>query len=186
MTICGWIKLASPTTATQRFFEFGSGTDKYMCVIPNSGSDMRLVLKCGEVEEVLAAKKVAALSWKHIAVTFSDEKVSFYVDGELAGESSEMHIRPADIQPVMCYLGRGQSPKYDLMKGYLDDFRIYNYPLSQQEIKDIIDEATGVEAIQASSSEEKGQYNLQGVKVGNDYRGIVVKEGKKEFRKPGN
>ena len=186
MTICGWIKLASPTTATQRFFEFGSGTDKYMCVIPNSGSDMRLVLKCGEVEEVLSAKKVAALSWKHIAVTFSDEKVSFYVDGELAGESSEMHIRPADIQPVMCYLGRGQSPKYDLMKGYLDDFRIYNYPLSQQEIKDIIDEATGVEAIQASSAEEKGQYNLQGIKVGNDYRGIVVKEGKKEFRKLGN
>ncbi len=192
LTVCGWFYQRSNQAAWQRLFDFGNGTDQYMFVTPNSGSDMRFVIKNGGDEEIISMKKMSTTRWHHVAVTMSEEKVCVFVDGELMAESSDMKLRPSDIKPVMCYLGRSQFVSDPLFSGYADDFRIYNYPLSGEEIKVLVDEATGIVETRDESfdhstdswqakAQEPGReyYNLSGQKVGNDYRGIVISNGKK-------
>lgn len=44
-------------------------------------------------------------------------------------------------------------------------------------------EATGITSIKTTTIENDVMYNLAGQKVGNDYRGIVIKNGHKFFNK---
>jgi len=181
MTVCGWFYQRSNPTARQRLFDFGNGTDQYMCLTPNSGSDMRFVIKNGDDEEFITMKKMSTAQWHHVAVTLSEEKVSVFVDGALMAESSDIKLRPSDIKPVMCYIGRSQFVSDPLFSGYTDDFRIYNCPLSAEEIKAIYDEPTDLQPVPEDKSEEsagRNSYNLSGQKVRDDYQGIVIRDGK--------
>lgn len=134
MTVCTWIRWRTDS-GWQRIFDFGNGTDHYMFLTPNGYNQMRFVMKNGGDEEVLATGKLAVNTWVHVAVTLSDEAVTLYVNGEQAAQSTDMKIRPIDIRPMMNYIGRSQYVGDPLLKAYVDDFRIYNYALSMEEIQ---------------------------------------------------
>lgn len=183
MTIAMWFK-AGTLSKGMRIFDFGNGTDQYFALIPNSGTDMRLVMKNGENEEVLTTTKYNNMAWHHIAVTLSKDKVILYMDGEAVAESSEMKLRPSDFHPVMCYLGRSQSVDDPLLKAYFDDVRIFNYPLSAGELSAIMSEATSITSLSTANRQQStAVYNLNGVRVGNNYKGIVIQNGKKVLNK---
>lgn len=197
MTICGWFYLKTSSGNWQRLFDFGNGTDQYMFLCPDNGSDMRFVMKNGGDEEILSVKKLGKGRWHHVAVTIGHDKVVLYVDGEAAGESTDMTIRPSDIRPVMCYIGRSQFVADPLFNGYVDDFRIYNYPLTLTEIQDIITVATDIQtmsevgsdgfpstnSVQTKFTNQKKSYDLQGKAIDDNYRGIIIRQGKKELKR---
>lgn len=190
MTLCGWFYMKSVTGNWTRLFDFGNGTDQYMFLTPNNGSEMRFVIKNGGDEQIIPMKKMTTTIWHHVAVVLSDRKVSILIDGNLAAESSDVSIRPSDFRPVMCYVGRSQFSADPLFNGYVDDVRIYNYPLQNEEIKALVDEATAIHALpevsDGESMTESGGYvghNLSGQKVGSDYKGIVIINGKKMLRR---
>ena len=85
-------------------------------------------------EEVLSTTKLATKTWKHVAITIGTEAVTLFVDGEQVAQSTDMKIRPNDIRPMMNYIGRSQYDSDPFLKAYIDDFRIYNYALSKEEI----------------------------------------------------
>jgi hypothetical protein len=147
MTICTWVNLRS-TTAWQRIFDFGNGTENYMFLTPSNGSEMRFVMKNGGDEEILSASKLGTFSWAHIAVSIGDDAVTLYINGEEVAKSTNMTIRPSDIKPVMNYIGRSQFSSDPMIKAYIDDFRVYNYALSQEEIMSITEDlANGIESV---------------------------------------
>jgi hypothetical protein len=51
--------------------------------------------------------------------------------------TSGITIRPGDFKPAFNYIGRSQFASDPMFSGYVDDFRIYNYALSGQEIKSL-------------------------------------------------
>lgn len=139
MTLCTWMRCRS-NTAWQRVFDFGNGTDQYMFLTPNGGGGMRFVMKNGGEEEILATEPAPQNSWIHVAVTLSNEAVVLYLNGEEVARSTTMTIRPSDIRPVMNYIGRSQYSADPMLKAYVDDFRIYNYPLSSLEIQGVMED----------------------------------------------
>ena len=150
MTICCWLK-GSSSGSWARVFDFGSDTDHYMFLTTNSGSDMRFVMKNGGDEQILSAKKLSSSTWKHLCISIGSDAVVMYVDGEEVARTTDITIRPSDIRPALCYIGRSQYAADPLLKGYLDDLRIYNYALTGEEVQNIITETTGIESVPAST-----------------------------------
>lgn len=136
MTICTWIRMRT-TTSWQRIFDFGNGTQQYMFLTPTHGSEMRFVMKNGGEEEILATNPIKQSTWTHVAITISNEAVILYVNGEEAARSTSMNIRPNDIHPTLNYIGRSQFNADPLLKAFVDDFRIYNYALTPEEIVNV-------------------------------------------------
>lgn len=191
MTICTWVRMRDTSTAWQRIFDFGNGTNQYMFLTPTNGSQMRFVMKNGGDEEILSTTPLKT-AWTHVAVTLSDEKVVLYVNGEEVASSTTMTIRPADFHPTLNYIGRSQFPADPALKAYIDDFRIYNYALSPEEVAAVTEDLTydGIDDLPMESAEVKSveYYNLSGTRVAAPVKGITLAKytytnGKTEVKK---
>jgi len=76
--------------------------------------------------------------WHHVAVTVdSDNLVAIlYVDGEVAGENTAMRYGPQNLgTTTQNWLGRSQYEDNALFNGSLDDFRIYDFAMSKNDVK---------------------------------------------------
>ena len=103
-----------------------------------------------------------------------------YIDGEVKAQNESVTIKPSDINPIFNYVGRSQFAADPAYKGNIDDFRIYNYALSAEEIKDLVDTTTGVHAPEmADALPNEVGYDLSGRRVKPDAKGLVVTKGKK-------
>lgn len=133
LTISAWVNLKDASSSWQRIFDFGNGTQQYMFLTPSNGSEMRFVIKNGGDEQILSAPKLKT-GWHHVAVTLG-ATATLYVDGEEVAASASVSLRPADFQPLVNYIGRSQFAADPLLKANIDDFRIYNYELSADEVR---------------------------------------------------
>ena len=132
MTVATWVNWQNTSSSWTRIFDFGNGTDEYMFLTPSNGSEMRFVIKYEGKEQILSASKLGT-GWHHVAVTLGSDGVTLYVDGKAVG-ASQMTPRPSMFQPSRCYIGRSQFAADPLFKGNIDDFRVYSYALSAEEI----------------------------------------------------
>ncbi|MGM0369930.1 MAG: LamG-like jellyroll fold domain-containing protein [Bacillota bacterium] len=145
ITISTWVK-QNKVQNWQRIFDFGSGTDSYMFVAPNSSlPDFRFVLKASEgSDEELVIKDTALTEtgeWKHIAVVLDDNQGIIYEDGKRVA-TSEMTSNPADLAKTTAnYIGKSQYEPDPYFAGQIDDFRIYSRALSAEEIIALREEA---------------------------------------------
>lgn len=205
MTIATWVRLDNSTNNWQRLFDFGNGTDQYMFFTPSNGSEMRFVMKNGGEEQILTnGKKLASTTWKHVAVTLkplADGKVqaTLYIDGEQEAQSDEFTIKPTDINVSLSYIGRSMFSSDPLFKGRIDDFRIYNYALSADEIKAVTEDlgevaanykdiyedvaTTGVESIPNSNAQDANIYDLSGRQISSSPQGMYIKGNKVMIKK---
>ena len=184
MTFSAWVYW-SDNSSWQRILDFGSGTDEYFFLTPNAGSKMRFAIKNGGAEQILeATKKFPAYSWHHVTLTIGKDKVSLYIDGELNVETSDITLRPSDIRPALCYLGRSQFVTDKLFKGYLDDVRFYNYALSADEVAAVAGAtANGIRSAQdAQGQPAPDVYTIGGVKLSQPQRGLNIIGGKKVIK----
>jgi len=97
-----------------------------------------------------------------VAITMSPTEVDMYVDGELVGSTTSIHIRPSDIKPIFNYIGRSQFASDPFFNGYIDDLRIYNYSLSSADIKALVT-LDAINSIEASNAQKHiSVYDLGG------------------------
>lgn len=133
MTVSAWVYWQGGA-AWQRIFDFGNGTDQYLYLTPSNGTLMRLAIKNGSDEQAFSTNRLSTFQWKHIAVTMDANTVTLYVDGEAVAKSDAMTIRPSDFHPVVNLVGCSQFAANPIFKGCIDDFRIYNYALTPDEV----------------------------------------------------
>ncbi|MDA3835279.1 MAG: RICIN domain-containing protein [Spirochaetales bacterium] len=128
ITVATWVYW-NGGTPWQRIFEFGNNETEYMNLTPG----MRFSVKNGGAEQRLNASALPEGEWAHVAVTLGASGARMYLNGELVDESAAIDTRPIDFKPILNYIGRAifQVPMFD---GRMDDFRIYNYELSGEEI----------------------------------------------------
>ena len=185
LTIACWARRTSTTGTWERIFDFGNGQDQYMFLTPSNGSRMRLALKNGGEEETLDVSALTT-TMKHIAVTIDGDNgiAKIYINGELKATNENLTIKPSDIQGVCNYIGRSQFINDPEMKGVIDDFRIYNYALTSEEIMSIYDPENHpdrIDAITDAASKSADTYNLSGRKASKAERGIKIKKSRKSL-----
>jgi fibronectin type 3 domain-containing protein len=149
LTIATWVYWNGITTG-QRIFDFGSSSNEYMYLSPRvTLGGMRFGIKNNGTEQQLNTTVMPTNKWSHVAVTMNATGVSLYVNGVLATTSSSITIRPTDFKPCLNYIGRSQST-YPLFYGMIDDFRIYNYALSANEVADLAGTLSGMTETKAT------------------------------------
>lgn len=187
LTIAMWINWRSPTTQWQRIFDFGNDTDHYMFLTPYNSytNKMRFAIKNGGDEQTIdCTAKLSGYTWKHVTVTLAKDKTTIYVDGVEAASSTGITIKPSDIRPVLNYLGRSQFTADPNISAYYDDVRVYNYALSADEVKEVMEgKLTSIEPVSASDKVVEKVYTIDGKQIGQPKRGINIIDNKKVVRR---
>lgn len=188
LTFSAWINLQGGN-AWQRIFDFGYDTDHYVFLTtkPNTINRMRLAIKNGSDEHYFNATSTHKLrEWMHVAVTFSAEAITLYLNGEEAGSSTTIAERPADFRPMLNYVGRSQFTADPMLNALVDDVRIYNYALSPEQIAEINAGTDDVATTREAASRRTSIIDLSGRQIvsGNSpsrplSRGIYIIDGRK-------
>ena len=177
LTISTWFYNSDVNQQWARLFDFGNGTNQYMFFTPRSGNgDARFVLKNGGSEQMLTTEAIQT-GWKYITVTMSENEVKLYINGDVVASSTSINIRPSDFRPSVCFIGRSQFSADPLLKGRIDDFRIYNYALSQDEIKaDMEDLTNAIEIVDGDAQQviTTEYYSLGGARIAQPDHGIFI------------
>ena len=178
MTIAFWVYWNGGSN-WQRIFDFGNGEQEYMFLTPNNGSVMRFAIKNGGDEQLMSCPVLESKAWHHVAVTIGNGRASLVVDGVEKAYNNSLTITPDMFRPVMNYIGRSQFNNDPIFSGLIDDLRIYNYALSAEQLKALIDETTGIGDAAHLNDKSKminETFDLQGRKLEQPARGISIRK----------
>ena len=181
LTFCAWVNVRT-SSAWQRIFDFGYDTDHYLFLTPYNGRTMRFAIKNGGEELTLdCPERLTPLQWRHVVVSMAEGLTTIYIDGEQVAQSSAITITPADVAPVLNYLGRSQFVADPYFTGYLDDVRLYNYALSAGEVAAVMaDTSSGIHAAQLTMpTPSDAVYGVDGIRRQSSVKGIKVSKGRK-------
>lgn len=181
LTVAMWVNWQGGK-AWQRLFDFGYDTDHYFFLTPSNGSIMRFAIKNGGSEQVVnCPTALATKQWKHVTVTLGKERVAVYVDGKVVANATGITLSPADVHPVLNYLGRSQFTGDPMLNASVADVRIYNYALTADEVSQVMsDDASGIsDAMVNQVSGRIATYTLGGRKTGGTTKGIVIGKDRK-------
>ncbi len=156
VTVSAWFKFDAANSG-QRLFDFGTGTSEYMFLSPKAddGKLVYAIRKGGSTNVLLSRDAVSGGEWHHVAITQAGSTAVLYLDGIEQARKNDMTLLPYQLgNTTLNYLGKSQWPD-PYFKGELDDFRIYNRALSNQEIQAMAIEPTAV--IQASLPQLQGE-----------------------------
>ncbi len=185
MTIALWVNWQNGTSNWTRIFDFGNGTDEYMFLTPSNGSIMRFAIKNGGDEQQVDCKsKLSTRVWKHVAVTIGRDKTSIFIDGEEVASNANVTIKPSDFRPSLNYIARSQFTNDPGFRGYVDDVRIYNYALTADELKEVMNDTTnGIPSAEIQDSKSV-YYDLNGIRHNAPQKGVsIVKKADGSSRK---
>lgn len=135
-TISSWVMFPEDIDNNARFFDFGSDIYTFMILAPKSGSKVRYKIKCeaGTYDKYISYDLPLG-EWVHIAITQQNDVFNFYVNAELVFSDSSATVYPEDMGfTTKNYLGRSQWSSDPYTDNLYDDFKIYNYALSKEEL----------------------------------------------------
>jgi len=158
-TISAWVKMDALST-WMRMFDFGVSTTQYMFLTVQQGtptvngvklSTVRYAVKNGGTELNVSANFAFPLdTWTHLAVTQSGNTAKLYINGALAATNANLTIKPSQLTAsgtitgtTLNYLGKSQFND-PLLKGSIDEFKIYSRALSDAEIAESTTDAQSI------------------------------------------
>jgi fibronectin type 3 domain-containing protein len=141
-TIATWVRL-DEVSIWSRIFDFGTDNNNSMFLTPKtstSGEGIRFAIKTASGYPKLSYNYTwTPNTWTHIAVTLNGNTATMYINGEAVASSTEFTKRPLDLgNTTNNYLGKGQNAPDPYLKGFIDEFKIYNRALSETEISDMV------------------------------------------------
>jgi len=137
-TIATWVKMDVKTN-WMRVFDFGSGTPTYMFFSIQAGAAnvMRYAIRNNNgTEQTLSYTYTLPVgTWTHFAITQSGNTCRMYINGALSATNTNINIKPSALgNTTQNYLGKSQFASDPLLKGSIDEFKIYNRALDATEI----------------------------------------------------
>jgi regulation of enolase protein 1 (concanavalin A-like superfamily) len=137
-----WIDFSGAGGTQQRIFDFGNSSEAgYMYLTPDTGTNMNFTINSntGNVVSQINAPTLPT-GWHHVALVINSAtmNVQLYLDGESIA-SGPTQLLPSDLgKTANNWIGRSQWGAQAYLDASLDDFRIYNYALTQQEISEVM------------------------------------------------
>lgn len=128
-TIATWLYLDASTTWA-RLFDFGSGPRRSMFLTVRNGAGVpRFSISTTHDYNAQVVDGSAPLPtgvWTHLAVTMSAGVVTMYINGAAVGTKASVAYAPYHLGTgTTGWMGRSQYPADPLLKGKVDDFRVY-------------------------------------------------------------
>ena len=139
MTLAMWI-YRSADKDKQQIFNFSRDGEHYVSLTPEDGGLMTYTVVDGENVAKLQGPKLTVKQWHHVAVAASPAGTTIYLDGEAVGSGSS--ATPAEIAPVLNYIGRTADGVEERLLTMIQDLRVYNYALNASEVKDAMNGQT--------------------------------------------
>jgi hypothetical protein len=143
-TFATWVNFSNDGGGWQRMFDFGSDMTYNMFLTPRTGTDgpMRfaITISGGGAEERATAPFTLPSGWHHMAVTINadDAAIRLFLDGVAVADNAAATLTPSDLgNTTQNWLGRSQYPADAYFDGALDDFRVYDRVLSDQEVREL-------------------------------------------------
>jgi hypothetical protein len=134
LTVSAWVYWDGGSS-WQRIFDLGNDESQFLLLTPSSNSGkLRLAVKNGGQEAQIEAPQLPKGQWTHIAVTLNQKTAKLYVDGAVVASSQSWPTTPNDFKPLFNYIGKSQFAADPLFKGKIDNFQIYNYALTLDQI----------------------------------------------------
>ncbi len=116
-----------------RVFDFGQDSSYYICFIPFSNEKKAVLeIRTGTNWKFLYAGSLPLNEQSHIAVSYSNHCVLFYVNGVLVDRVS---VSLDSKKLVSNYLGKSHWDFDPNLLGQVEDFRIYNRELNYTEVR---------------------------------------------------
>ena len=145
MTITTWVKFPNIGETLQRILNFGNNDmTVFMYLTANNAASGALSFQItndgGGTGATIDTAAILSGDWDHVAVVIDsvDMSVTIYVDDKVVA-SDHTQILPADLgNTTTNWLGRSQDgavPPDPYFMGTLDDFRIYDYALTADEVE---------------------------------------------------
>jgi hypothetical protein len=88
-------------------------------------------------EKKICADTIPEGKWTHVAVTLSGKTATLYINGEKVDSRDDVIMNPFQLQlgdSERLWLGRSQHSGDPLLAGKIDDFRIYNGAMADEEV----------------------------------------------------
>lgn len=139
-TIASWFKMPANQVNNTRVFDFGNDEATFMVLVPRlNNNQIRYKITCPAGTFQRDVTYTLPLNqWVHIAISQKGKVFSLYVNGQLQFTDSNATVRPSDMGFTRDnYLGRSQWPNDPYCDHQYDDFRIYNYGLSAEEVSQL-------------------------------------------------
>jgi arylsulfatase A-like enzyme len=117
-----------------------AGDANYQFQILDDTGTLNFVYKNNTWINANATTKVAFNQWQQVAVTWSNtaNQANFYINGQPAGSViTGVNILPNPLSQL--WIGIGAETLGQYFNGKIDNLRIYNKPLTTQEVKSIYD-----------------------------------------------
>lgn len=166
-TISTWAKFDN-LNWWMRIFDFGANDKSYAFLGLSAPNDLRYALltdKTGLELNMTSIGTVSEQQWLHFTLVRENSTMKLYVNGVLKAESTAFKDNsPADIDNAVSYIGKSQFSADPYFNGHIDEFKIFNRSLSENEI--IENMSTGIKTDFASIIAQSAQL----------YDGLVVKE----------
>lgn len=136
ISIAAWFN-ANGWVGNHRILQKGRTDNQYRLLV----QDMKLTMHLAGVGTVQAPLPTATL-WHHVVGTYDGVTMKLYMDGVEVGSQAASGLISTSTDPLFIgtkhdEVNPDQHPG-DYFQGKLDDVRIYNYPLSEQEIYDLV------------------------------------------------
>lgn len=147
MTISIWLKRDS-CTGYERLFDFGSGDDSYFSFAPTFGSAVLSV--GGDSSWFSMPVNRVTDEWQMFTVTADGNTYCYYLNGEPMGDPVEGKYSLSEIDDTENYIGMSRRGD-PYLHGTVDEIKIYNRALSQEEIYDMYYQASITQLLKADA-----------------------------------
>ena len=168
-TITFWINPVSISSSWGGMVAYGTASASQDFVIQWNGTNPRILVgKHSANADASSLTNIPMSEWSFIAVTLSGEdSISYYLNGNADGTATL-----SGINTVLAFsqIGRGHNSATYSFNGLIDEVKIYNYALTQDEIK---------------AEYNQGKVSTMGV-LGGDYGGRTSMAGTAEYCVPGD
>ena len=140
ITVATWANFSNLGGGWQRIWDFGNDTQINMFVTPRMGTNgalrFAITIAGSAAESNITASATLPTGWHHVAATIDSASMTMklYQDGRLVAEGPTA-VLPSDLgETTENFLGRSQYAADAYYFGSLDEFRIYDRALSDEEI----------------------------------------------------
>ncbi|AXY72824.1 T9SS C-terminal target domain-containing protein [Paraflavitalea soli] len=139
-TIATWFKLPANQGNNTRLFDFGNDEATFMVLVPRlNNNQVRYKITCPAGTFQRDISYTTPLNqWVHMAISQKGNVFKLYVNGQLQYTDSNAVVKPSAMGFTRDnYLGRSQWPNDPYSDHQYDDFRIYNYGLTDAEVNQL-------------------------------------------------
>ena len=145
-TFAIWANYSQQGGAWQRILDFGTGETVNMFLTPAIGGsntgNLRFAITAGGsgAESQLTAQNRLATGWHHLAVVINGDArtMQLYLDGNVVASGATNTLPSGLGNTTQNWLGRSEYGADAYYQGSLDDFRIYDRTLTQEEVQKVM------------------------------------------------